>query len=109
MSSTIRSTIESAITNRIGRVPNGYEGVVNDVVEAVEALALSAAESLRESGRALGASEEQVEGALVSAGLVEPEPVVEETVTADDGRLASLERKVDALIRAAESRFGFRV
>ena len=108
MSSTIRTTIESVISERVGRLPAGYQSVVDGVIEAVEGLAASAADSLRESGRALGASEEQVEGALVSAGLVEPEPVVEETV-ADGGRLASLERKVDALIRAAESRFGFRV
>lgn len=106
MSSTIRTTIESTV----GTVPYGYQSKVDEVIAAVEALAAQAADSIRESARALGAPSEQVESALVSAGLVEPEPVVEETTgSGDDSRLASLERKVDALVRAASERFGFRV
>jgi hypothetical protein len=73
------------------------------VVEAVEALALSAAESLRESGRALGASEESIESALVSSGLVEPEPVVEETTPASEGdRLTRVEAAIERLSAIAE-------
>jgi hypothetical protein len=103
MSSTIRTTIETAVANRIGRVPAGYQSAVDDVVEAVEALALSAAESLRESGRALGASEESIESALVSSGLVEPEPVVEETTPASEGdRLTRVEAAIERLSAIAE-------
>lgn len=110
MSSTIRTTIQSTVEG-YGTIPMGYQRVVDGVVEAVEGLAAQAADSLRESGRALGANAEQIESALVSAGLVEPEPTPEDVpaFASDDGRLASLERKVDALIRAASDRFGFRV
>jgi hypothetical protein len=105
MSSTIRTTIETAVANRIGRVPAGYQSAVDDVVEAVEALALSAAESLRESGRALGASEESIESALVSSGLVEPEPVVEETPAAGgdtEERLSKIESAIERLTALGE-------
>lgn len=106
MSSTIRTTIESTV----GTVPSGYQSVVDNVVEAVEALAAQAADSLRESGRALGASSEQIEGALVAAGLVEPEPVVEETPVATgsdiEERVGRIESAVARLTALAERHLG---
>lgn len=109
MSSTIRTTIESVISERVGTVPAGYQPVVDAVIEAVEGLAEQAADSLRESGSSV-ASPEQIESALVAAGLVEPEPVVEDVPQPEDptrdGRIRSLEEKVDRLVALAERHLG---
>lgn len=102
MSSTIRTTIESTV----GTIPSGYQSVVDRVVVAVEGLAAQAADSLRESGRSLGASSEQIESALVAAGLVEPEPVVEASSTED---ISDLRRKVNALCDLARTRLGVNI
>lgn len=105
MSSIISTTIRSTV----GTVPSGYESVVDRVVEAVEGLAAQAADSIRESASAAGISGEQVEAALVSAGLVEEEAIPESDGDSTESRLAAVERKVDALVRAASERFGFTV
>lgn len=108
----IRETIDAAISEQIGSVPTGYGNVVEAVKVAVEGLASSAAESLTESGRALGASDEQVQAALVSAGLVEiePEPEVAEPAAGDtEARLSKIESAIERLTSLAESaqrRFG---
>lgn len=111
--SSIRTTVTTAVIEQIGRVPAGYERVVDAVVEAVEGLVESAADSLRESGSALGASEEEVESALVSAGLIEPTPVEDETVPtpedpARDERLSKIEAAVERLTALAERHLGTR-
>jgi hypothetical protein len=95
MSSTIRTTIQSTVEG-YGTIPMGYQRVVDGVVEAVEGLAAQAADSLRESGRALGASSEQIEAALVSAGLVEEEDVDIATPD-DDDRIGKVEASVATL------------
>lgn len=105
MSNTnIREAVNSAITGEIGRVPAGYERVVTAVVEAVEALAETVADNLREQGRALGATEAQVEAALTNSGLVEVAPVQD----APEDRLGKLEALVNRLVEAARVR-GIRV
>lgn len=105
---SIRTTIDDTI-RRFGSVPMGYERVVEAVKVAVEGLAESAAESLRESGRALGASDEQIEAALVSAGLVEPEPEPE-NVAADpvEERFSKIEAGLARLSELADRYIGRR-
>lgn len=107
---TIRETIDAAVREQIGSVPMGYERVVEAVKVAVEGLAESAADSLRESGQELGASDEEIESALVSAGLVEPEPTPEpESVSEDSNietRVGKIEAAVERLTALAERHLG---
>lgn len=100
------STISTTIRNTVGTVPFGYESKVNEVIAAVEGLAEQAAESLRESGRNLGATDEQIDAALVSAGLVEAEPVPEVAQPADEDRLGKIEAAVARLTALAERHLG---
>lgn len=102
---TIRETIDAVIRTEIGSVPTGYGRVVEAVKVAVEGLAEQAADSIRESASGV-ASPEQVETALVAAGLVEPEPVVEDAPTPEDpqrdARISAIESNVAGLTEAVK-------
>lgn len=111
---TIRETIDAAVREQVGSVPMGYERVVEAVKVAVEGLADSAVESLQESGRALGATDQQLQDAFVAAGLVEVEPEPEdipepETVSEDSNietRVGKIEAAVERLTALAERHLG---
>lgn len=99
--STIRQTIENALPSH---VLSSYGSYVNTVVTALEQREERAIESLVSGGISLGASESQIDGLLIDAGLrtaPEPEPTPEpQTVEA---MLASLMEKVDGLSTRLDS------
>lgn len=96
--SNSRDQIEGVIT---GRVPAGYERYVRDVAEALTEREQRILDSIKSAGLSLGASEEQIEGVFILAGVLsipEPEPVAwAETPEVDAGLGATLERIERAL------------
>lgn len=110
MNTNIRSAVDTAISQQIGRVPAGYERVVEAVKVAMEGLAEQVADSLMESGKALGATEQQVRDALVDSGLIEDEPMDEVAEPADvEVRLSKIESAIESLKSLAERHLGARV
>lgn len=95
--STIRNTIESALNNDPS-VLRSYGTYIDRVVTALEEREERAIESLISGGVNLGASENQIEGLLIDAGLrTAPEPEVPAEPQSVEAQIASLTEQVRVL------------
>lgn len=113
-------TVSTIVDQHTSTVVNSYPSQARPVVEALKGALVAREEqiieALIEGGVSLGARREQVEGLLVSAGLVEPapepEPVASEPTPLEgniEERLTKIESSVAALVRLAEQRLGARI